>query len=239
MLSAKTDSVSKLNILANAARGRPVVRTRDSLISSRPPIGVDIFQIHERTRRRAVLFLHGANGLHRWYYRFANTLAQSGFVTFLPHLFERTGTLEAWSDKNIARANFSDWLKVASDALGCIAGYPGINCARIGVVGVSLGGTLGLSLGSCSRNVKAVASISGEMPDFFATRACSMPPTILMHGALDTRLPIIPVQRWVSSMKVRGLPCELRVYPGERHVFSRTAGEDAIWRTIEFFNRCI
>ena len=47
----------------------------------------------------------------------------------------------------------------------------------------------------------------------------SLPPTIILHGKLDTIAPYADVERFCTQAKSRGLPCELVGYEGVAHGF--------------------
>ncbi|MGH9203208.1 MAG: alpha/beta hydrolase family protein, partial [Vicinamibacterales bacterium] len=48
-------------------------------------------------------------------------------------------------------------------------------------------------------------------------------PTIVLHGANDTNVPVVEAEQVVNSLKKRGVPVAYVVFPDEGHGFSKTA----------------
>ena len=44
-------------------------------------------------------------------------------------------------------------------------------------------------------------------------------PTLVLHGAKDDRCPILQAESWFTSLRSRGVPTEMVVYPGASHLF--------------------
>lgn len=44
-------------------------------------------------------------------------------------------------------------------------------------------------------------------------------PTLILQGAADVRCPVSEAQRWFGSLRARGVPSELVLYPGASHLF--------------------
>src|SRR5207248_8863568 len=80
--------------------------------------------------------------------------------------------------------HFTVWLDVLSDAVTWVAQQPCIDAERIGLLGVSLGAFLSLSLASVDVRIVAVVDLFGGMPDFFAEKATRMPPVLIVDGEL-------------------------------------------------------
>jgi dipeptidyl aminopeptidase/acylaminoacyl peptidase len=48
-------------------------------------------------------------------------------------------------------------------------------------------------------------------------------PTIVLHGANDTNVPVIEAEQVVESLRTRGVPCEYVLFPDEGHGFLKAA----------------
>ncbi len=47
-------------------------------------------------------------------------------------------------------------------------------------------------------------------------------PTIVLHGANDTNVPVVEAEQVVESLERRGVPVEYVLFPDEGHGFSKT-----------------
>jgi dipeptidyl aminopeptidase/acylaminoacyl peptidase len=47
-------------------------------------------------------------------------------------------------------------------------------------------------------------------------------PTIVLHGANDTNVPVIEAEQVVESLQQRGVPLEYVLFPDEGHGFNKT-----------------
>ena len=48
-------------------------------------------------------------------------------------------------------------------------------------------------------------------------------PTIVLHGANDTNVPVVEAEQVVDSLKKRGVPVEYVLFPDEGHGWRKTA----------------
>jgi dipeptidyl aminopeptidase/acylaminoacyl peptidase len=61
-------------------------------------------------------------------------------------------------------------------------------------------------------------------------------PTMIMHGQVDTRVPIAQAQEFYRALKERNVPVEFVVYPRENHGFTEPRHEmDRVQRYVKFF----
>ena len=184
----------------------------------------------------ALLILHGANGpMSTFIGDHAQHLANAGYVVFFVHYFDRTGTY--YASPSEMREHFSEWVETVEDALCYCEQRPKVDPERIGLVGYSLGGYLSLSLASQNPKIDAVVSIVGGIPEYFAERARHMPPTLILHGANDTRVPVKEAYRVEELLKQLNAPYELKIYKGQGHFFHGSAQIDALMRTFSFLQK--
>ena len=186
----------------------------------------------------AVVALHGSNGMTNGaplVRTITMPVVAMGYAVYLPHYFERTGTIR--SDFETSRRNFLAWMQVAADTLGAVALQPKAAPERIGIVGVSLGAFLGLSVAAQDSRVKAVVDFYGGLPEPLASTFTRIAPTLILHGERDTIVPVAEAHKLQRALEARNVPHEIKIYPNEGHVLSPLAGLDAARRTMAFLNR--
>lgn len=173
----------------------------------------------------ALLVLHGAGGsVEFWFKRFAPALAAAGIGAYAPHYFDKTGTVRATRAEILDGESFAKWLVAAQDALSYIAARPGVDPRRIGVLGVSLGGYLAVTLAVEDRRVRAVVEVSGGMPPEWAVRASgAMPPVLIVHGTEDSVVPVSEAKALASLLADKGVVHRSELLAGEGHWFSPAA----------------
>jgi carboxymethylenebutenolidase len=124
-----------------------------------------------------------------------------------------------------------------ADAISFAERHPKVDSERIGLLGVSLGGYLALSLAAKDSRISAVASVMGGMPAEIITETKSMPPTLLLHGEADPIVPVSEARAVEALLKRLGTEHELKIYPGQGHSFRGLAQMDALTRTLRFLNK--
>ncbi len=199
-------------------------------------IAVERFEAPRGGRRPAVLLLHGSDGPGERYRNAARQVAQGGYHVFLVHYLARTGETRA-SFGSIAR-NFGAWIGTAKDAIDYVAAQPGVEPARIGVLGVSLGGGLGIALAAQDRRVRALVDYYGFVPSGIGA-ASVLPPTLILHGASDRIVPVANARALQNLLQAGGIPFEIQIYPGQGHGFTGAAQADATRRIKAFFGRTL
>jgi carboxymethylenebutenolidase len=199
-------------------------------------ITVERFDAQGGRRRPAVLVLHGSDGPSDRYRAAARQVARGGYHVFMVHYLDRTGESRA-SYASIAR-NFGAWTAAAQDSLDFIAGQAGVDPTRIGVLGISLGGGLGIALASRDQRVRALVDYYGFVPSGTGP-GLNLPPTLILHGEADRVVPVANARALQGLLEARGIPFEIQVYPGQAHGFTGTAQADASTRIRRFFARTL
>ncbi len=182
----------------------------------------------------AVLLLHGADGLtYAERYRLAAGLvAGSGYHVALPHYLDRTG--ERRVSYATLRERYPLWAGTVRDALGWLGRQPGVDPGRLGLVGISLGAALSLTVAAGDPRVKAVVDTSGPLPEGLEGR---LPPTLILHGDADRIVPVSNARAIARLLADAGTPHEIQVYPGQGHVLTGPAQFDAATRIAAFLGR--
>jgi dienelactone hydrolase len=211
--------------------------TAEVFLSDGIPITVEVFQ-GEDGPRPGVLLLHGVNGLksgHEAHRRLATHLVSCGYSVFFIHYFNSTKTL--WADRDTIRDSFFTWRKAVIDGLKFASSHPAVAGAPMGMLGFSLGAALGLTVAGRLRKVRAIAEFSGELPEAAFALMTGMPPTLIVHGGGDEVVPVGQAYKIEKWLKEQNVPCEIRVYPDEKHVLRESAAADAITEVIAFFDQ--
>jgi len=165
----------------------------------------------------------------------AKMLAQQGFAVHILHYFDRTGT--SFADKQTIFKNFPIWMKTLWDAVSYVEKQPHVDTERIGLMGFSLGAYLSLSAASIDKRVRAVVEFFGGLPKemkLFMRRLC---PVLILHGDADPTVPVEEAYHLQQVLEKKGIPYEMRIYPGAGHGFSGDAWRDAGMRSYAFLKK--
>jgi len=183
----------------------------------------------------AVIALHGAGGDVSGMDLYASTLAAQGFAVYLLHYFDRTGTDSA--DKATIFRNFPLWMKTLWDAISFVETQPQVDGRRIALLGFSLGAYLSLANAAIDPRVKTVVEFFGGMPkemNLFMRRLC---PVLILHGEADPTIPVEEAYRLQKLLEKKGIPYEIKIYPGVGHGFEPEIWRDAGLRSLQFLQK--
>ncbi|HWC17181.1 MAG TPA: alpha/beta fold hydrolase, partial [Terriglobales bacterium] len=197
---------------------------------------VAVFEPQRSGTFPALLVVHGSSGpVSSFVGDYAQQLANFGYVAFFVHYFDATGT--AYASYSQICTHFESWMSTLADAVSFAERHRKVDPGRIGLLGVSLGGYLSLSLASQDSRVLAVASLMGGMPPEIRSQVRRMPPTLLLHGKADPVVPVTEAYAVDNLLKRLGAEHELKVYAGQGHSFRGMAQMDALARMLRFFQR--
>ncbi len=157
---------------------------------------IDRYAQSGSAKRPVVVMLHGVDGMvgesETEIRKLAGQIADDGYVVFVPHYFgaERPGagmpSLEVLLQRTMTADSFRP--QVAAAVKYALA-QPVSDAARLGVVGLSLGGGLALWFAESAPrgSVKAVVDFFGYLSDPRAiyTNAKALPPTLVFHNEPD------------------------------------------------------
>jgi len=222
--------------LAASAPAAEIVSGDTFFQSGGKRIGLTFFKPKSSEPQAAILVLHGAGGVdsgNAYVRHMASAVATAGYSTFLVEYFDRTGTV--YADERTMRANAERWVETLTDAVDFISNQPGIDSDRIGVFGYSLGGYLAVALAARDPRIKAVVELAGGIEPDLATTVKRLPPTLIIHGRDDARVPFERATELAHVLQRLGAPFETEYLESERHILSPMAAFRALVRAMEFF----
>jgi carboxymethylenebutenolidase len=207
------------------------------------------FDPKEKGKRPAVLLLHGADGgvgVEKLYRDLAKRVADKGYVVFIVHYLDATKPEEpakiseivkrAVRDKAMkdeeprVRKYFDVWTNCVGDAVAYVRKQQGVDGERVGVVGLSLGGFVGLSC-AAQKDLKIAAVVSGfgGLPKERRKAIAWLPPTLVVHGEKDDVVPVTEAQALKELADANKLPITVKIYPNVGHVFRLPGGKLDWW----------
>jgi carboxymethylenebutenolidase len=187
---------------------------------------------------RGVLVLHAWWGLTSVFTSVCDRLAEAGFVTLAPDLYDgRIATTRAQAEQLSSDLDGEATYALINRAVAELQAQPGIQGRPIGVVGFSLGGGWAVAL---NQGVGAIVIYYATVPlEYVAAKA-----PIMGHFAEhDEFEPLDSVRKFEQSLRGKGLSVDFHIYPNARHWFSEEnqpgyydpAAADLAWqRTIDF-----
>jgi len=215
----------------------PILQSSEVFQSGGKPIRLDAYfpDGAERSPVPAVIALHGAGGGVAGMEQYAGMLAAQEFAVYLLHYFDRSGIESA--DKPTIVRNFPLWMKTLWDAISFVETQPQVDRERIALVGFSLGAYLALANSAIDPRVKAVVEFFGGMPkemNLFMRRLC---PVLILHGEADPTVPVEEAYHLQKLLEKKGIPYEVKTYPGAGHGFESEIWRDAGLRSLQFLQK--
>lgn len=213
-----------------------ITKSQLTFVSGSKPIRIDAYIPGAKgISLPTVIALHGAGGDATGSERFAAQLAEQGFAVYVLHYFDRTGTQSA--DKPTILRNFPVWMKTLWDAISFVEKQPAVDRERIALLGFSLGAYLSLANSTIDGRIKAVVEFFGGLPremKLFMRRLC---PTLILHGEADATVPVAEAYNLQQLLEQKGIPYEIKIYPGEGHGFENETWREAGLRTLHFLQK--
>ena len=200
-------------------------------------IRCEIFVASGTKKAPAVLILHGGAGMTLRaadFRRYAQDLAERGYVAFIPHYFEATNSTTM---DRITPSNLSAWITAVHDAVTFASQHEAVDGTRIGLIGFSLGSLVGLSEAREDSRIKAVSEYYIGGLNLMPRSSGRFPPTLILHGEADRTANVEAAYRLKAMLEKQGVPCEMKTYPRKDHAFDATDPTDAWQRTLRFLDK--
>ena len=211
-----------------------------SFTSGNTAIRIDQQEPSTPGQHPAILLVHGSGGnVSFWFDRIAPQLTRLNLWLYAVHYFDRTNTARADPAMILDGYHFPTWLDTVADALTYIRSRPTVDPNRIALLGISLGAFLSLAVATNpGARVRAVAEISGGLPDPYAARAgSSFPPTLILHGSADQVVPVRLAHELDARLTQLSVPHETRIYPRQGHWFDTATQLQMILAMSSFLTR--
>jgi dienelactone hydrolase len=218
--------------------------TTTNFTSTGNTIQAELFNPTGTPNRGAIIIAHGSDGMVNnsngpWLTMmrgFACDLADKGFVTLMPNYFGGINSVDF--------LQISLYQATLADAVAFAKTLPGIDAARIGLLGFSLGGHL------CLRN-RALTKVlveffAPELPELggIGTAGNPMLHAQIHHGDKDSWVPLkLNAEPIEQKLRTEGADVTLFPYSGAGHGFSGkhpgdvTAQQKSKERTLAFFEK--
>jgi dienelactone hydrolase len=195
-------------------------------------------------RLPAVVVLHGCGGFGGIDEVLARDLPSHSVATYYVDYF---GLTPQPSDRGfcgsprIATA-FATWQRIVIDATNALKRMPGIDPARVGAIGWSLGGGLALVTGEYGAGTTPLGHspfhalvVLSAFDD--SSQVGALPPTLVLSGGSGDAVPVSDARALYRSLRAAHVPAVLHIYPHGTHQWKgrqRLAGEQ--W-TFDFLRR--
>lgn len=215
-----------------------VKQSTGSFKSEAKEISFELFEPVAAGKHPTIVMLYGSGGMTvggPLFRETAKALALLGYVVYLPHYFEKTGTERAAGDDYVKY--FAAWMRTITDTIDYAKAQSNVDAKRVGLIGFSLGAYLSLSVASVDNEIKAVVEYFGGLPDIFSKQLQTMPPTLILHGDTDKAVPVAEAYKLETLLKSKKSPYEIKIYPQQGHGFNGAAAADAMQRTVAFFEK--
>jgi carboxymethylenebutenolidase len=220
-----------------AAQEAKVKVSNDWFESGGEMIRVKWFETEGKGKRPLVILLHDAAGFKPksvqqfLYGECCKILAGEGYKVLLVRFFDRTGH-EELDPKNPNKdgKHFAAWRDTVRDAVLFARKQPDADPERIGILGFSLGGYLGVAVAAQPElKVAALVEAFGGLHEEVQKTLKHLPATLIIHGKKDTVVPVKQAYEFKKAMDDRKLKCEIEIYDVE-HLFK---GEPFFGRDIQ------
>jgi dienelactone hydrolase len=199
-------------------------------------IRVDEYRPDSGGRHPGVIVVHGSSGVHRIVSdtasRYARALAEQGFVAFVVHYFDATGTFMA--NRAEEAEHYDVWAGTLRDAVTWAVQRPEVDGGQVGLLGHSLGAFLVVGVAAFDSRVSRVVLFGGGLEPFLPATIRHLPPALVFHGDRDDEVPLADARSLVDFLHERQCEAELRVLPGQGHIFSEPAVTEVLADAARF-----
>jgi dienelactone hydrolase len=216
----------------------------ETFVSGGKKVRVERFEPRANGPHPVIVLLPGIDGLEKApgvFRGVARSLADQGFLVLLPSYHDRTGTNPKQVDGLLSqfqhclrapgsrppaywenRRLFREWEGAVCDTVAHARKLKNADGGRVVLVGYSLGGFLATAVAARQeQEITALVVISGGISRDTAAKVGEggLPPTYIIHGKLDTVVPVAEARRLSRLLEEKGVPWDDWVHPMLGHGF--------------------
>ena len=179
------------------------------------------------------------------FHQMCTMLADHGYYAEFLEYYDAADNTDSTADAEI----FNAWLGAIHAGIEALGKNPAVDPKRIAVMGFSQGAYLATASGaSFPDQVAAVVEYYGGLIPPLRDRAKLMPPTLILHGARDTIIPLSEATDLDKLLTAAGRPHQMHIYPISGHGFNfrsdggrynQVVAEDAWNRSLRFLDRVL
>ena len=195
----------------------------------------------------SVLILHGADGWSPAYATMAKAMSEAGYLALTIDWF--AGAKAPLNETDLKR-RFSFWpqyQETVRNAVTFLRSHPSSKRQPVGIIGVSMGAHLAISVGNQIPGIYAVVDFfgAGGFGGSLESQVTNFPPLLILHGEADTAVPVINAYDLQEAVIADGGEVEMYIYPNAHHAFiapflpdySESAANDAFMHAGLFLNK--
>jgi carboxymethylenebutenolidase len=181
----------------------------------------------------AVVVIQHQGGVDQFVEEMTQRIANAGYVGVAPVLYHRDG-LDCADDGPTRRARLRDntVIKDVNATVDFLKGHPGVDSARLGIIGFCMGGRVAYLMATLNPSFKAAAAYYGgnimrpwgEGPSPFERSAAMQCPLIGFFGEEDTNPSPADRRALDAELSRLGKVHEFHSYPGANHAFMNQHG---------------
>lgn len=187
----------------------------------------------------ALLIIHHHYGITGQLKSFACNLAELGYSTFIPDLYDLLGQPKPYHEHTgsevQARTTDGRFTEVTDQAWNYLSGRDDVDATRVGVIGLCMGGRLGIHFVAAKPAARAFVgyypSVRDESPSekrpehpCDAARRVKCP-TLIYYGAQDRVAPVHIQESLWRSLSKTGQRLEWHFFPHAGHGFALADGD--------------
>jgi len=195
----------------------------------------------------SVLILHGGDGWNPYYTFLAKKMSNSGYVTLTIDLYAEIGAPTSHQDIHRRISLWPQWQETVSNAVTYLCSHPSSKDQPVGILGVSMGAHLAISVANQIPEIDAVVDFygAGGYGGSLESQAVNFPPLLILHGEADSIVPVGNAYALQKAVLSNGGEVEMNIYLNAKHAFNApgsadfigTATQDASDKTGLFLNK--
>jgi dienelactone hydrolase len=236
-------------------RPAPIQTAPDQFPLAGKPIRVERFEPASPGKCPAIILVHAVDGVEAHGQRYREQVAKyasKGYVDLLVHYFDVTDrnkenlkdiqesfrlffdpkSVKNPKDLRAMRKHFTAWKEAVREAVRYAAALPNVDSRRIGLAGFSLGAALALAAAGEEdpekRQIATVVALFGCLPPDLREAIRGLPPTLMLQGDVDERVPARAAYDFEKWLKRKKLPVQFKMYQRVGHFFEGAGLQDML-----------